>query len=108
MYLSTVEKVQLVLVLGRGGAQHCRVGIGGRVTESSGLSECTAPHTVPSPQEPSAHSCEDDIAVRMVSQHAPSSTQSRMQEGQAIGGLSWEGSAYPYSGEMLRVTILDS
>jgi hypothetical protein len=46
-YLSTVEKVQLVLVLGRGGRQLCRVGVGGRVTKSSSLTEARAPHAMP-------------------------------------------------------------
>jgi len=66
-HLSTVEKVQLVLVFGRGGAQHCRVGVGGRVTESGSLAECTAPHTVPYREKARACSGKDDIAMEMVS-----------------------------------------
>lgn len=77
-YLGAVEEVQLLLLLSRGGVQHCRVGVGGRVAQTGGLAEGTTSHAMPGAQEAGADGSEDDVATRVVSKH-PTSTQSRVR-----------------------------
>jgi hypothetical protein len=62
-YLGAVEKVQLLLLLSRGGGHHCRVGVGGRVAQTGSLAEGTASHAMPGAQEAGADGSEDDVAT---------------------------------------------